>query len=415
MSRNVWISSIAAMLLCTPWAAGQDDRKQSEHQVGPIRVVVEATAEPQKKVETKRKVSVGPVRVQLQATAEPDKKAETPRKIFVGPVRVQLQATGKPGKPIKVKAAPLHAAGKPANVVVTASLKLSDYWVGLACRPASDALRAQLRLPKGEGLVVDHVVEKGPAAKAGVQQHDVLLKAGKTPLKELADLVAAVEKAKESEVALELIRVGKKKTIKLTPAKRPEDAAARQPLNVSPEGIHLELIRQWIPEIKPGKMNGPFEFRIIRPGALLPPTAKVHPPMPGNLSVAITKQGDNPKKIVVTRGDQKWEVTEKNLKELPDDVRPHVERMLGRIKIMAPLEKIRTFNVIPKVIGSDGAIPKIQQRLLPHALVPEKLHREHQKQIDKQLGEMSRQIEELRKSLDQLRKSEAPAEQPEEE
>jgi hypothetical protein len=56
----------------------------------------------------------------------------------------------------------------------------------------------------------------------------------------------------------------------------------------------------------------------------------VAPPLPANMSVFISKEGDQPAKIVVKRGDQKWEVTEKELDKLPADVRPHVERMLGR-------------------------------------------------------------------------------------
>jgi hypothetical protein len=48
------------------------------------------------------------------------------------------------------------------------------------------------------------------------------------------------------------------------------------------------------------------------------------------MSVVISKEGDQPAKIVVKRGDDKWELTEKELNKLPADIRPHVERMLGR-------------------------------------------------------------------------------------
>ena len=47
------------------------------------------------------------------------------------------------------------------------------------------------------------------------------------------------------------------------------------------------------------------------------------------MSVAISKEGDQPAKITVHRGNDKWEVTEKDLDKLPADVRPFVEQMLG--------------------------------------------------------------------------------------
>ena len=43
----------------------------------------------------------------------------------------------------------------PQSLGVT--VKLSDYWLGLECLPASDAMRAQLGLQPGQGLVVAQV------------------------------------------------------------------------------------------------------------------------------------------------------------------------------------------------------------------------------------------------------------------
>ena len=65
-------------------------------------------------------------------------------------------------------------------------------------------------------------MKDSPAAKAGIAQYDVLLRAGDKPLAEPRDLLAAVDAAKETKLKIELIRGGKPKTIELTPAKRPE-------------------------------------------------------------------------------------------------------------------------------------------------------------------------------------------------
>jgi hypothetical protein len=49
-------------------------------------------------------------------------------------------------------------------------------YLGVATDDASPALRAQLDLPEGAGLVVDHVESDSPAARAGLQTHDVIHK-----------------------------------------------------------------------------------------------------------------------------------------------------------------------------------------------------------------------------------------------
>jgi hypothetical protein len=48
-------------------------------------------------------------------------------------------------------------------------------WLGVAVNhPLSEELRAQLPLQAGEGISVSHVAPESPAAKAGLEQHDVL-------------------------------------------------------------------------------------------------------------------------------------------------------------------------------------------------------------------------------------------------
>jgi membrane-associated protease RseP (regulator of RpoE activity) len=48
-------------------------------------------------------------------------------------------------------------------------------WLGLSTAEASEPLTAQLDLQPGVGLVVTYVVTESPAAKAGLQKHDVLV------------------------------------------------------------------------------------------------------------------------------------------------------------------------------------------------------------------------------------------------
>ncbi|MCP5521331.1 MAG: PDZ domain-containing protein [Verrucomicrobiales bacterium] len=49
-------------------------------------------------------------------------------------------------------------------------------WLGVSVGTVADAVRHQLQLPRGAGLTVESVADGSPAAKAGLEQHDVLQK-----------------------------------------------------------------------------------------------------------------------------------------------------------------------------------------------------------------------------------------------
>src|SRR5205823_1995088 len=65
------------------------------------------------------------------------------------------------------------------------------YWIGLLAGaiPADHPLRAHLDLPEHQGLLVANVMPDSPAAKAGLKQHDILLKANNNDLHEMKDLI----------------------------------------------------------------------------------------------------------------------------------------------------------------------------------------------------------------------------------
>ncbi len=65
---------------------------------------------------------------------------------------------------------------------------------------------AHLDLPADQGLYVSDLVAEGPAAAAGLKQHDILLELKGQPLKEPAELAAAVEKSEGKPVVLKVFR-----------------------------------------------------------------------------------------------------------------------------------------------------------------------------------------------------------------
>ncbi len=226
--------------------------------------------------------------------------------------RVEKEEQQQGGQRVEVEVQRQRAGGQQA--------RLSDYWLGLECFPVDAVLRSHLSLGEAEGLVVEQVVPDSPAAKAELKQHDVLMKAGGKAIKTVADLVGAVDEAKETELTFEIIRAGKPMTIKATPAKRPENVLRRVP------DQRMDELRQWLERMQ-GEQPGSSRYRILGPGAVVLPGSR---DLPKGMSVTITRSGGEPGKIIVKKDDQAWEISDKELDKLPDDVRPHVERMLGR-------------------------------------------------------------------------------------
>src|SRR4029077_11809807 len=94
------------------------------------------------------------------------------------------------------------------------------YWLGVECREAPPELKSQLGLKDDEGLVVVHLVEDGPAAKAGGKRHDLVVSAGDKKLRRVPDLVDAVNEGDGKEISLKVLRGGKEQAIAVTPGLR---------------------------------------------------------------------------------------------------------------------------------------------------------------------------------------------------
>jgi len=294
-----------------------------------------------------------------------------------------------------------EAKAESGNLVVEVEFAADSHWIGILCREADGLLRSHLKLDGG--LVVEHVVPNGPAAKAGIREHDVLLKFGDASLSVVTDLVEAVKKTRDQEVTVTLLREGEKVSLKVTAAKRPSEQRIGMPVVPKPD---REAIQRWLRESIPGEgFEGPLRWRMFGPGVVIDKGDFAKLEFPKNLSIAVTKSGDEPAKIVVKQGDRTWETTEDKLGELPKEVRPHVQRLLGR---KSP------WNVWPELLVDPGSEvgPRIKRRLdirpgQPHVLRPQiRVERldEVEKRIERKMEEMQRMFDELRKDIDQMKK-----------
>jgi hypothetical protein len=162
----------------------------------------------------------------------------------------------------------------PQAIRVQASQVPEDYkyMIGIACSPLNDALRSELKLADGQGLVVVNVFDDTPAKKAGVEEGDVLVKVAGKNVTEIQDLVKAVQAAgkDEKKLTIQLLRDGKKQTVQVAPA-------AREALRVTVEAEideAFESLRENMPEsIRLGVIQGqigPDGIGELGPGVIAP-------------------------------------------------------------------------------------------------------------------------------------------------
>ncbi|NIP85777.1 MAG: PDZ domain-containing protein [Planctomycetales bacterium] len=230
-------------------------------------------------------------------------------------------------------------------------------WIGVVCYPAPEALKAQLKIPHGQGLIVSDVAPGSPAAAAGIRRHDVLLRAGERDLGGVADLMEYVGRHGRQPVALQILRTGERMTVQVTPGVRP----AEQRGAVFLPGADRQALREFMERLDPN-IDLPLKrrrlrLRFLHPGLILESGPEGRP-WPADLSVSITREGNQPTKITVRRGEQTWEIDREQLEKLPDMVRPFVEGMLAGSG--SPPDNVieMPFEVPPEVDLPDVQLPE---------------------------------------------------------
>jgi hypothetical protein len=150
------------------------------------------------------------------------------------------------------------------------------------------------------------------------------------------DLVEAVRKAGTKELKVKYLRRGEEKTVSLTPNKRP--LVVHGTLTVVPERDRqaLRQLEEWMKRNQAAGPQSPMAFHLYHPGIVLPVPA-LDAKLPSDLTIIITKHGDEPLRVIVRKGEQAWETTRDKLDALPAEVRPHVAAFLGaRVESSAP-------------------------------------------------------------------------------
>lgn len=200
------------------------------------------------------------------------------------------------------------------------------YWIGIQGRSIESAvLRTHFQLAEDMGVVVEQVVEGSPAEKAGLRRHDIILRANGDAVDNMRVLQSQVLSGKDKPLELKIIRLGKHENLVVIPETRPED------LSFAPReadrfgGQRGDMMQQLMRQ---------FGNRNIGPGMVFRGgggQAFNFNQMPNGVSVSVQRNNNEPAQITVKKGDQTWNIVgddEESLKQLPDDVRPFVQRMI---------------------------------------------------------------------------------------
>lgn len=155
-------------------------------------------------------------------------------------------------------------------------------WLGVMIQKITPELKEKLQLKDEKGALVADVTRNGPAEKAGIKRGDVIISFDGKEIKEMNELPFIVASTPVNKTVLvEVMRRGKKKSIKVKIGELKEEAEAKaeieeqSDLGMTVEKITPELVRQFGLSGRSGLVvvqvenNSPAEKAGIRQGDIL--------------------------------------------------------------------------------------------------------------------------------------------------
>ncbi len=207
------------------------------------------------------------------------------------------------------------------------------YWIGIRGRVVDDpVLRTQFQLAEDLGVVIEEVLKDSPAAKAGLRQHDIILRANGEALQGMEDLSRLVADGGDKPIELRVIRLGKEETIVVVPEERPaeiEQASSGLPgFGRFDDADAMRKLLERVPGLQGLPQGG---VRVFGPGVVFNGQRLDLNNLPNGVAVTVEKSGDGPAKITVKQGDKTWNIVgddPKSLEQLPEELRGYVAQLL---------------------------------------------------------------------------------------
>jgi serine protease Do len=118
-------------------------------------------------------------------------------------------------------AIPINEVKKIADEI-KAHGKVKRPWVGIGLDPVDEEIKQDLKLPSTEGALIKQIYGESPAAEAGLELMDVVIKIDDEKIKTPEDVVNRVRKSKVGDkLAFTLIRKGKEMKVVVKIKERP--------------------------------------------------------------------------------------------------------------------------------------------------------------------------------------------------
>ena len=156
--------------------------------------------------------------------------------------------------------------------------------IGVATTQLTKQLADYFAVGDGKGVLVTSVMEDSPAAKAGLKAGDVITAIDGEKIDDAGDLAQGINKKKDGEVTLTVVRNKNQRTINVTPKEEPGPTPG-----TAPQGVR----RIVIPRVELGSIP---EMNIQIPRIDLPNTPEINVVVPRNIR--------GPKVRVIRAGSQ---------------------------------------------------------------------------------------------------------------
>ncbi len=211
------------------------------------------------------------------------------------------------------------AAEPPPTTERQAPQKNRVLWIGTTCSPASAAVRSQLSISNGQGLLVRNVAEESPAAAAGIKQNDLLLEANTKSLFRPRDLIRIVTQSDGKPIVIKLLRGGKPLSVTVTAVRRPNRIFANKPSGSNRQPL-LDLLDQVLPST-PGKSDNNNRQQHQ--------AADLIGNLPDRVQITIGREEGKLVNFIIEKDGEQWEVDAKGLGNLSGKLLPMLEQVLG--------------------------------------------------------------------------------------
>ncbi|PQO28697.1 PDZ domain-containing protein [Blastopirellula marina] len=201
--------------------------------------------------------------------------------------------------------------------------EVKKYWLGIQLAATPEILKRHVERLKDGGAMVAGVAPNSPAAKAGLQPGDHILKVNEAVVTSPDDVVKVVHGSNGEAVVMRVLRGWEIDSYTVEPEIAPENPVIPQP------GLGMDAMMP--PALNEGAPGA--RIRIFGPAQIVPPDVRLRmmdDDLPQNLLIRVEKKGDAPAKLHIEREGQVWDVTADDIDQLPEDLRPIAKRFLAK-------------------------------------------------------------------------------------